>query len=45
VGTYVRFYGVRNLAIRVWNPLYALAHAMQQITDESFARAQAFSAD
>ncbi len=43
VGVYVAFYGVRNLAIRVWNPLSA--RTMQEITDEGFARVQSFSSD
>ena len=43
VGVYLAFYLIRNLAIRVWNPLSA--HTMQEMTDEGFARVQAFSAD
>ena len=43
VGVYVAFYVVRNLALRVWNPMSA--SAMKEITDEGFARVQAFSAD
>ena len=43
VGVYLAFYLIRNLAIRVWTPLSA--HTMQEMTDEGFARVQAFSAD
>ena len=43
VGVYLAFYVIRNLAIRVWNPLSA--RTMQEMTDEGFARVQAFSAD
>jgi ATP-binding cassette subfamily B protein len=43
VGVYVAFYGIRNLAIRVWNPLSA--RTMQEITDEGFVRVQSFSSD
>ena len=43
VGVYMAFYLIRNVAIRVWNPLSA--RTMQEITDEGFARVQSFSSD
>jgi ATP-binding cassette subfamily B protein len=43
VGVYLAFYLIRNLAIRVWNPLSA--RTMQEITDEGFARVQSFSSE
>ncbi len=43
VGVHVAFYGIRNLAIRVWNPLSA--RTMQETADEGFVRVQSFSSD
>jgi ATP-binding cassette, subfamily B, bacterial len=43
VAVYVAFFVFRNIAIRVWTPL--AAHTMREMTNEGFARVQAFSAD
>ena len=43
VGVYLAFYILRNIAIRIWNPLSA--STMKEITDEGFAQVQAFSSD
>ena len=43
MAVYVAFAVIRNIAFRFWNPL--AAHTMQEMTDEGFARVQAFSAD
>jgi ATP-binding cassette subfamily B protein len=43
VGVYLGFAVLRNLAMRFWNPL--AVRVMQQITNDGFARVQAFSAD
>jgi ATP-binding cassette subfamily B protein len=43
VGVYLGFAVLRNLAFRFWNPL--AAHNMEEMTNEGFARVQAFSAD
>ncbi len=43
VAVYVAFFVLRNVAIRVWTPL--AVHTMKEMTDEGFARVQAFSAD
>jgi ATP-binding cassette, subfamily B, bacterial len=43
VGCYVAFSGAWNLAARFWNPLSA--RTMEAMTNDAFARVQAFSAD
>jgi ATP-binding cassette subfamily B protein len=43
LGVYVAFFLMRNLSLRVWNPMSA--NTMREMTDEGFARVQAFSAD
>lgn len=43
VGVCVGFYGIRNLSIRVWNPLSA--RTMQETADEGFVRVQSLPSD
>jgi ATP-binding cassette subfamily B protein len=43
VGVYLAFSVIRNASFRFWNPL--AARNMEEITNEGFARVQAFSAD
>jgi ATP-binding cassette subfamily B protein len=43
LGVYVAFFVIRNLSIRVWTPL--AVHTMREMTNEGFARVQAFSSD
>ncbi len=43
LGVYVAFFLLRNASIRVWNPMSA--NTMREMTNEGFARVQAFSAD
>jgi ATP-binding cassette subfamily B protein len=43
VGVYLAYCLIRNVAFRFWNPL--AASNMEEMTNEGFARVQAFSAD
>ena len=43
VGVYLAFSVIRNTSFRFWNPL--ASRNMEEITNEGFARVQAFSAD
>jgi ATP-binding cassette subfamily B protein len=43
VGVYLAFSIIRNTSFRFWNPL--AARNMEEMTNEAFARVQAFSAD
>ncbi len=43
VGVYLAFQVIRNLSFRFWNPV--AARNMEEMTNEGFARVQAFSSD